>query len=1472
MLLVLLVLIVLAGGLIVTVAYTGLPRAQVIEKLESLTGAKVDAGKIHLSADLGKLIINDLTLDLPDLDAPAGRVLTIQRVEVSLARRSLLAGKVRPTHVRLFEPTLRVSVDDQGEVNLTALAARRAEAPAAEPVEPPPSTKPLSLPKSLSFSPGVLPEIEVINASLQAGEHDAGDGGSFRLLETLRVSGVIRPIHEEQRAEIDLYELSNRPGSHAIAASGLRITGEIDAATNRVTTELTRIDLAEVDQLNPPSYIRSVWDRLQMSGQITRTRVLMGPSEGIVAEFSLEGVALNIPIDPLPAGGAEGEAGSGDSPGAPAPPLRMADVTGDIVFSADGVRADLTGSLNDFHAAVALNIAGYTASAPFDLNIRTTEPFRIAEQPDLLPYAPEAVKEISKRFGGPTGLVSAAIVVNRGDPIEGVPGRLITRGHLRISEGTGAFEHFPYPLIDVEASIGFEPEMVRIESVIARGPTGAMIAASGGIGPPGNEAGVDLRITAVQVPLDETFQRTLASNGMDLMPVLFNQEGYQRLRDAKLIQTRDEQAAAAQELAAARRSREAAQAVPSSDAETVEAQRRIDELIKALERQAAVPVFELGGNATLEINVHRPVGPRQHYTTDILVRIREAGLLPAEFPYPIIGRRLGIFIRDNDARVIETPFTTPTGGAGSIGGTVHFKMPDGDRDAFIDPHITIAAKNVPIDPLLLFALPRGGFGGSDNQTSTSVALASFPEALMRLGLTGMVSCQATVLNVADETEHANRLAVKAAIEIESLRADPLAGTTLTDAPLLEDVSASITLDDRSFTLHRLAGRSGTGSINATGSGTLGSDRDPQASSISLLVDAAHLDLSRRIERLIIAFVPEAAAEFANLRATHLPEGIVTINAGVQLEGDALDYRVDIRDITDASFDAFGRRVHLEEPTGSIAITPDAARFDGFAAALREESGHAVTTQLQGDFALRDGATSRLDASIGNGRFESPLLRRWLEEAAPSEAEALDAFQLAGTFDAELKLDGVRGTDIPLNGTLTPHAVALTWQGHRYDFPSTSGTIGLGNTGGSIIGLRGETDDWSFRARGVWNRATTQNQDAQPTPASGIGLTLEVDAKGRGFPKDVQALLPPDALAVLREQAFTMDAQQGRFTVDGARFIKEPADDGRILFEGMVTITGASITPGIHISAIDAKLDILAEKPAGVADAGVTINAVADHLNLFGLGFGPAKTRLLIGTAAGPAGGVTIPNIEVQGYGGLVMGNAAYPEFQVSNGVRTTLDIPPPFTLDLRMTDLDLGAMLDAAALLEPTGNEPLKATATQNMMGKRGTVDASLFMTGLLEQPATHRGRGEMLVEGGDILNIPGVVAVVKLANLMPGPDEPFSIATAAYSIRYDRVNFDSIVLEAPRSGTKLLGVGWMAIPSTELEMIFTPQAGRHVPLLSELFAGLRDEVARPYITGTLRNPVVEMRQLSRVRGMLGTIFATRQPTLPIPAASQPRE
>ncbi|MGP1345599.1 MAG: hypothetical protein ACTS3F_02880 [Phycisphaerales bacterium] len=1460
-----------ALGLLVTL---GVPKSRIISRLESITGARVQASKVSVSPSLGTVFIHDLTIDVPGLAEPASRVLEVERAEISISRRDLVSGNARPTRVRLFRPLLRISLDDEGVANVVTLASvrqRAQEAPSAAPV--PPGAAPVGLAPTLDLS--AMPGIEIIDGTVVAGEHDAGDGGSFRALESLRVAGTIRPQRDDQRADIQLNELVSKAGSQAIKPGGLSITGEADLESNRLTAELKGIDLAAVDALNPPRYLRDIWARLDMRGQITSARLLLGPSEGAVAEFTLDGVALTLPIT------------ADRATGGPADPLRMSEVSGQISFSRDGVRSDLTGALNDLRARVALSLHGYSASAPFELLIQTTEPFRIAERPQLLPYAPDMVKEISARFGGPTGLVSAAVLATRALPIDGRSSPIVPSGYIHIREGTGAFENFPYPLLEVDARIGFDGNTVVLDAVRALGPTGAMVTATGSIGPLGNEAGVDIRINAVDVPLDAVFQRTLADAGLDLMPILFNEVGHERLRSAGFVQSTSERADDLAALDTAVRNLEALRSVPAPGNGSLITEG--EALVERLRQEAAVPAFDLGGEAGLDIAIRRPVGAGKRYTTDIVVRIPKAGLLPAEFPYPIIGTRLGIHISEGLARVEPTAFRTTTGGSGTIRGTVSFDLPgDGGGDGGVEggrgratatvmPDITIEAQRVPIEPVLLFALPRGGGapawrgapGDGDAATGETgigeAGIASFPDALGRLGLSGMASCTARITGVDGASGGGARLAVHAAIDVNDLSADPIGG-----GALLEGVDARIKIDDRAFAITGFEGRSGDAMVRASARGTLGDPDDPEGASIALDLRTERLDLERPIEGLVLAFVPDMDELFGELRSRHAPRGTVDLDALVRLDGGALDYLLTLDGFAEAGLELFGRRVSLVDPEGSVAVTPTRALFDGFGATIRDESDErgdagAMRVSLDGLVSLGEGGDSDLRLLIGDGRFESALLRAWMGASAPEQARALEAFGLAGAFDADLTIAGTAPEPATLVGEIAPRSLALDWQGHRFVFEEASGTVGIAPSGGAIGALRGRGEDVSFLARGVWSAPEAAGADGDGGGEGEIGFVVELDASGRGLPEGAMAVLPPDARAALEELEFSIDpGDGGGFVIEGARVEKSARRDGRVLFDGVVSLSNAAFTPGVLITGLDATIDVHSEKPEGEPDASTTIDASATRLRLFGLNFERARSRVLIGPIAGPGGGVSIPMIELNGFSGLVSGRAEFPEVETSLSPGGDPVAAPAFTLDLRMAGLDLGEVLDDAALVasREDGGSPI-GSGDPLMAGRRGTIDASVFLTGELERAETHRGRGEIVIEGGDILNIPGVVSLVKLANLMPGADEPFSIARASFAMRHDRITFDSIKLEAPRSGTKLVGVGWMAIPGTELELVFTPQAGRKIPLLSELFGGLRDEVALPVVTGTLREPQVDLRQLSRLRGMLGTIFATRQPASP---------
>jgi hypothetical protein len=68
-------------------------------------------------------------------------------------------------------------------------------------------------------------------------------------------------------------------------------------------------------------------------------------------------------------------------------------------------------------------------------------------------------------------------------------------------------------------------------------------------------------------------------------------------------------------------------------------------------------------------------------------------------------------------------------------------------------------------------------------------------------------------------------------------------------------------------------------------------------------------------------------------------------------------------------------------------------------------------------------------------------------------------------------------------------------------------------------------------------------------------------------------------------------------------------------------------------------------------------------------------------------------------------------------------------------------------------------------------------------------------------------------------------------------------------------------MPNMDLDMRFNTKANRRIPLWSNFFEAVRDEIASTTVTGTIEKPVVRSEPLTGTRRMLGDIVAPGQST-----------
>jgi hypothetical protein len=114
---------------------------------------------------------------------------------------------------------------------------------------------------------------------------------------------------------------------------------------------------------------------------------------------------------------------------------------------------------------------------------------------------------------------------------------------------------------------------------------------------------------------------------------------------------------------------------------------------------------------------------------------------------------------------------------------------------------------------------------------------------------------------------------------------------------------------------------------------------------------------------------------------------------------------------------------------------------------------------------------------------------------------------------------------------------------------------------------------------------------------------------------------------------------------------------------------------------------------------------------------------------------------------------------------------------------------------------------------------------------------------------------LLRLSNLQLPMGEKLTDASASFFIRGGTMTFER--LEASSPSVVIQGAGEMRWPSTALDLRFNTRGRVEIPVVSDLFRGVRDELLTAVVAGTLAKPEFKMETLPATRGMLGTIFRT---------------
>jgi hypothetical protein len=851
-----------------------------------------------------------------------------------------------------------------------------------------------------------------------------------------------------------------------------------------------------------------------------------------------------------------------------------------------------------------------------------------------------------------------------------------------------------------------------------------------------------------------------------------------------------------------------------------------------LPAHGAADQFVLGGVASVEIDIVREIGEESEYTEEITVRLPRVGLVPEPFPLPIIASDLVIHIKHGEARIVGGSFTGLGGGRAEVQATVDLSKPDEQG-----VQITIEATEVPTDELLLAALPGGLEPAQDGRSPSAI--------LRRLGVAGSIGCDARI-----GPRDGGEMGYDIRVGFDGLSASPAHGTGLGAPPVaLQGLAGQLIVSEREMTLGVNAQVWGAKAATTQGELTLDTrlrfdadDRRPFTAEVRARID----DVTLALEDLVSVVAPEMAGRLTEIRRERHPTGGVTLTA--LASGDAAgEGALDRLDITVSAcdglaFDHEAGRLGATAAAGSLAfsaLAPEVVAFDGWAGVVSLDAEPVGAVTISGDAPLGRGwrGGDALDLGLRDARMESPLVRRAaLGAMSPTLGAAFERAAMTGRFDADLRLVGQAGADRPLaTGQLRPRSCELTIAGQRVVMSSIAGGITLDEIGGSFDACRAEGEGWWAEVSGDW--VTT----AGAGPGAGsVLLECELAGESRnGLTPEVRALLPGalrgaiDAVSITADGPIAAEEVKLRLSLgDGA----SPASSGRVVF------AGAAADIGVRVTGASGYLDFESGSVPGAGMASFGVGIVLDAAQAAGVNLTDGMVRV---TSDPLSGTVLVPVILADAYAGRLSGAAIV---QPGEAGRAS------YEAEFRLSGVPLGELLadwEHAAGIERAA-ETEQSAPQRPEAESRGLVDAGLTVAGVAGDTGSRRGRGSIIVGGGDgapVMRLPLLLPLIEVSNLQVPSNDPLDFGEAVFYLDGDRVVFERIGVFA--RSVEIFGYGQMTLPGMDLDLRFSSRAADRLPVISDILERFRDELITTRVRGTVSRPELSAEQFARTRRLL---------------------
>ncbi|MCH2137438.1 MAG: hypothetical protein MK074_00075 [Phycisphaerales bacterium] len=476
------------------------------EQVANVIGGDVSIGGMHW--DGGDLVLEDVSVTVPDISGPAAEALDVHRMRLDMSLWDITTPEtmVRSVHVESARLLIAGAQDpSQGPLNVSLLGRRSGGGGQHAGGDRSPTDSAPA--QGNNQTPPVMPPDVTVDAVDVIVGTWAGD--TFVQTGQAQFSAALQGTADGLLVG-DLTELGVADGL-VLSASGSLTRG-----SGAIHAEHLQLN-ERTEGLIPLPGIRQTVDALHLSGAVPFFSFEFDGEQPVSAELVLDDLSLKLDDQLLGLHSGRSfwrtfRAGQRvPSEGAPVMQVNG----GRVMFDGDTLR--IVGLEGVLHGPQAIDVSvpwqvdlavddvvslaqvksdvdGFLAAAPFHLRLAADDVVLKHGQTAVLP---RIVARIMEMFGVQAGRTSIELTASRSTPDE----QAEVSGIVRITEAEGAYERFPYPLHDLTASIEFDLDRVRVHDLHASGRGASTIHIQGEVDPNrGDDIALSLR--AADIPVD----------------------------------------------------------------------------------------------------------------------------------------------------------------------------------------------------------------------------------------------------------------------------------------------------------------------------------------------------------------------------------------------------------------------------------------------------------------------------------------------------------------------------------------------------------------------------------------------------------------------------------------------------------------------------------------------------------------------------------------------------------------------------------------------------------------------------------------------------------------------------------------------------------------------------------------------------------------------------------------------------------